>query len=46
VIERIEVVWPSGRKESFANLKANQVVVLEEGKGRVSTNTTTKAKAK
>jgi hypothetical protein len=45
-IERAEVVWPGGRKESFANLKANQVVVLEEGKGRVSANTTTKAKAK
>jgi hypothetical protein len=45
-IERAEIVWPGGRKESFANLKANQVVVLEEGKGRVSANTTTKAKAK
>jgi hypothetical protein len=32
-VERIEVLWPSGRKESFENLKANQVVVLEEGRG-------------
>jgi hypothetical protein len=32
-VERIEVLWPSGRKEVFENLKANQIVVLEEGKG-------------
>ncbi|MGH9850365.1 MAG: CRTAC1 family protein, partial [Blastocatellia bacterium] len=33
LIERVEVLWPSGRKEVFASLKANRVVVLEEGKG-------------
>jgi hypothetical protein len=33
LIERAEVLWPSGRKEVFASLKANRVVVLEEGKG-------------
>ena len=33
-VERIEVAWPSGRKEAFLDLKANQVVVLEEGKGQ------------
>src|SRR5262245_58110265 len=32
-VERVEILWPSGRKESFENLKANQVAVLEEGKG-------------
>jgi hypothetical protein len=32
-VERAEVLWPSGRKEVFENLKANQTVVLEEGKG-------------
>ena len=31
--DRADVIWPSGRKESFANLKANQIVVLNEGKG-------------
>jgi len=36
VIERAEVVWPSGRKEIFANLKANRAFVLEEGKGVTS----------
>lgn len=34
MIERIDVVWPSNRKESYFNLKANQVIGLEEGKGR------------
>lgn len=33
LIEHAEVVWPDGRKESFAKLRANQVAVLEEGKG-------------
>jgi hypothetical protein len=32
-VERVEVLWPSGRKEAFDNLKANQIVTLEEGKG-------------
>lgn len=38
VIQRVEVIWPSGRKESFTNLKANRVVRLLEGQGRVSTS--------
>jgi hypothetical protein len=33
LIERAEVLWPSGRKEVFAGLKVNRVVVLIEGKG-------------
>ena len=32
-VDRIEVSWPSGRKEFFSDLKANQIAVLEEGKG-------------
>jgi enediyne biosynthesis protein E4 len=31
--DRAEVIWPSGRREFFRDLKANQVTVLEEGKG-------------
>ena len=34
-VDRVEVLWPSERKEVFANLKANQIAVLEEGKGTV-----------
>jgi hypothetical protein len=33
-VARAEVLWPSGRKEVFENLKANQIVILEEGRGR------------
>jgi enediyne biosynthesis protein E4 len=39
-VERVVVLWPSGRKEAFENLKANQVVVLEEGKGTLLTQET------
>ncbi|MFN0122329.1 MAG: CRTAC1 family protein [Blastocatellia bacterium] len=46
LIERAEVVWPSGRKESFANLKANRVIVLEEGKGRVVVDNAARPKTK
>jgi hypothetical protein len=35
-VERAEVMWPSGRTESFSDLKAGQVVLLEEGKGKNS----------
>ena len=31
--DRIEVVWPSGRMESVANVPANQIIVIEEGRG-------------
>jgi hypothetical protein len=31
--ERVEVVWPSGVKESFTNLPANHLFVLQETKG-------------
>ena len=29
----IEVEWPSGAKDHAVNVKANQFVVIEEGKG-------------
>jgi hypothetical protein len=34
--DRVEVVWPSGRMESVANISANQIVTIAEGKGIVS----------
>jgi hypothetical protein len=33
-VDRAEVQWPSGIHETFENLTANQVAVLEEGKGK------------
>jgi len=33
--DRIEVVWPDGRMESVADVAANQIVTIEEGKGIV-----------
>ena len=35
-VDRIEVSWPSGLKEFFQDLKANQIATLEEGKGTKS----------
>ena len=32
-VERAEVIWPSGKREFFSNLKANQIAILEEGTG-------------
>ena len=32
----LEIVWPSGKKESIANIKPNQFITLEEGKGMIS----------
>ena len=37
-VDRAEIAWPSGLKEVFQNLKANQVITLEEGKGIESSN--------
>jgi hypothetical protein len=31
--DRVEVVWPSGVKETFTNLPANHLLVLQETKG-------------
>jgi len=43
-VERVEVLWPSGRKEAFENLKANQIATLEEGKGTLLTRETLRGK--
>jgi hypothetical protein len=34
---RLEIVWPSGHKDSVADLKPNQYVTVQEGKGVLST---------
>ena len=34
--DRIEVVWPSGRTEAVANVPANQILTIEEGRGIVA----------
>jgi hypothetical protein len=30
---RLEIVWPSGRKESIADVQANEFLTIQEGKG-------------
>lgn len=35
VVQTLEIDWPSGIKQSFSNVPANQVVTVEEGKGIV-----------
>jgi hypothetical protein len=32
----VEIVWPRGRKEKFTDVKPNQMITLEEGKGIVA----------
>ena len=32
----LEIVWPSGRKDSISKVKANQFVTVQEGKGIIS----------
>jgi enediyne biosynthesis protein E4 len=34
----IEILWPSGQKESFNGVSANQLIVIQEGKGIISTD--------
>jgi len=36
--DRIEVLWPSGLKETFDDIKANQIVVIQETKGVVKSD--------
>jgi hypothetical protein len=33
---RLQVVWPSGRKDSIADIKPNQFITIQEGKGIVA----------
>jgi hypothetical protein len=35
-IVRMQIVWPSGRKDSIVDLKPNQFVTIQEGKGIIS----------
>jgi hypothetical protein len=35
-IVRMQIVWPSGRKDSIADIKPNHFVTIQEGKGIVS----------
>jgi len=35
----LQIVWPSGKKESFSGVKANQAITIEEGKGIVAAQT-------
>jgi hypothetical protein len=32
----LEIVWPSGQKDSISNIKPNQFITVKEGKGMVS----------
>ncbi len=32
----VEIVWPSGKRESFTGVKPNQAITLQEGKGIVA----------
>jgi len=32
----VEIAWPSGRKESIANIKPNQFITVQEGKGIIT----------
>jgi len=33
---KVDILWPSGRKQSFSGVKADQFVVIDEGKGILS----------
>ena len=36
-VASIEVIWPSGRKDTISDINANQSITIQEGKGLVST---------
>jgi enediyne biosynthesis protein E4 len=36
-VDSIEIAWPSGLKENFKNVSANQLLVIQESKGIVET---------
>ncbi len=33
---RLQIIWPSGQKETLADVKPNQIVTVKEGKGIIS----------
>lgn len=37
VIDKLDVNWPSGKKQQFTNLKANQILRIHEEKGMIDT---------
>ena len=36
-VDSIEIAWPSGLKENFRNVPANQLLIVQESKGIVET---------
>jgi hypothetical protein len=34
--ERIEITWPSGRVDQLTNVSADQIIVIREGEGQIS----------
>jgi hypothetical protein len=32
----LEIVWPSGHKDTIQNIKPNQVITVKEGRGIIS----------
>jgi enediyne biosynthesis protein E4 len=38
-VDVVEVTWPSGAKESFPDVQANQLITIEEGRGIVKAQT-------
>jgi hypothetical protein len=34
--ERIEITWPSGRVDQLTNVSADQIIVVREGEGQIS----------
>jgi hypothetical protein len=45
-VDALELLWPSGLKESFQNLEPNQLLVIQEGKGIVERKTVKQAAGK
>lgn len=39
IADLVEVTWPSGTKESFRDVQANQLITIEEGRGIVKAQT-------
>jgi len=35
-LARLQIVWPSGRKDSIAGVKPNQFLTIQEGQGIIS----------
>jgi hypothetical protein len=33
---RLEIVWPSGKRDSLENLKPDQAITVQEGKGIIA----------